>query len=95
LTLRSCHWAGYLRFTPALSTEGPGPDHEASRLGMIGEDVELLEGVIFRKTAESPLHEWLIEFFKRHLEAVVFGAGETAVGTVFPALAVRVDEVSR
>jgi Uma2 family endonuclease len=44
--------------------------HEASRLGMIGEDVELLEGVIFRKMAKSPLHEWLIEFFKRHLEAV-------------------------
>jgi Uma2 family endonuclease len=37
---------------------------------MIGEDVELLEGVIFRKIAKSPLHEWLIEFFKRHLEAV-------------------------
>jgi hypothetical protein len=44
--------------------------HEASRLGMIGEDVELLEGVIFRKAAKSPLHEWLIDFFKRPLEAV-------------------------
>lgn len=44
--------------------------HEASRLGMIGEDVELLEGVIFRKMAKSPLHEWLIELFKRHLEAI-------------------------
>jgi len=48
--------------------------HEASRLGMIGEDVELLEGIIFRKIAKSPLHEWLIEFFKRQLE-VVCGPG--------------------
>jgi hypothetical protein len=47
-----------------------GFHHEASRLGMIGEDVELLEGVIFRKVAKSPLHEWLIDFFKRPLEAV-------------------------
>ncbi len=43
--------------------------HEAGRLGMIGEDVELLEGIIFRKVAKAPLQEWLIEFFKRHLEA--------------------------
>lgn len=33
--------------------------HEAGRLGLLGEDMELLEGVMFRKMPKSPLHEWL------------------------------------
>ena len=43
--------------------------HEAGRLGMIGEDVELLDGVIFKKMPKSPLHEWLIACLRRLLEA--------------------------
>jgi hypothetical protein len=31
--------------------------HEAGRLGMITEDVELLDGVIFKKMPKCPLHE--------------------------------------
>lgn len=48
--------------------------HEAGRLGLIGEDVELLEGVLFKKMAKSPLHEWLVEFLRERLAAVC-GAG--------------------
>jgi Uma2 family endonuclease len=48
--------------------------HEAGRLGMIGEDVELLYGVIFKKTPKSPLHEWFIACLRRLLEAAC-GAG--------------------
>ncbi|MGV3663274.1 MAG: Uma2 family endonuclease [Prosthecobacter sp.] len=33
--------------------------HEAGRLGLLGEDMELLEGVMFRKMPKLPLHEWL------------------------------------
>lgn len=33
--------------------------HEAGRLGLLGEDMELLDGVMFRKMPKSPLHEWL------------------------------------
>ena len=43
--------------------------HEAGRLGMIGEDVELLDGVIFKKMPKSPLHEWFIACLRRLLEA--------------------------
>lgn len=43
--------------------------HEAGRLGLIGEDVELLEGVIFKKMPKSPLHEWFIACLRRLLEA--------------------------
>lgn len=43
--------------------------HEAGRLGWISEDVELLEGVIFKKMAKSPLHEWLVRCLRRLLEA--------------------------
>lgn len=35
--------------------------HEAGRLGLIGEDVELLEGVLFTKMPKSPFHEWLCQ----------------------------------
>jgi Uma2 family endonuclease len=41
--------------------------HEAGKLGMIGEDVELLEGVIFKKMPKSPFHEWLVEFLRERL----------------------------
>jgi Uma2 family endonuclease len=43
--------------------------HEAGRLGMIGEDVELLDGVIFKKMPKSPLHEYFIACLRRLLEA--------------------------
>ena len=43
--------------------------HEAGRLGLIGEDVELLDGVIFKKMPKSPLHEWFIACLRRLLEA--------------------------
>jgi Uma2 family endonuclease len=41
--------------------------HEAGKLGLIGEDVELLEGVIFKKMPKSPFHEWLVEFLRERL----------------------------
>lgn len=41
--------------------------HEAGRLGLIGEDVELLEGVIFTKMPKSPFHEWLVEVLRELL----------------------------
>jgi Uma2 family endonuclease len=41
--------------------------HEAGKLGMISEDVELLEGVIFKKMPKSPFHEWLVEFLRERL----------------------------
>lgn len=48
--------------------------HEAGKLGMIGEDVELLEGVIFKKMPKSPFHEWLVEFLRERL-AQICGSG--------------------
>lgn len=42
--------------------------HEAGKLGMIGEEVELLEGVLFKKMPKSPLHEWLVEYLRQRLE---------------------------
>ena len=44
--------------------------HEAGRLGLLGKDVELLEGVLFKKMPKSPLHEWLIECLRMLLEGV-------------------------
>lgn len=44
--------------------------HEAGRLGLIGADVELLEGVLFTKMPKSPLHEWLVEILRERLVAV-------------------------
>jgi Uma2 family endonuclease len=41
--------------------------HEAGKLGLIGEEVELLEGVIFKKMPKSPFHEWLVEFLRERL----------------------------
>ncbi|HCN30772.1 MAG TPA: hypothetical protein DIT64_19030 [Verrucomicrobiales bacterium] len=45
--------------------------HEAGRLGLIGEDVELLEGVLFKKMPESPLHQSLVRLLQRLLESVI------------------------
>ena len=45
--------------------------HEAGKLGMIGEDVELLEGVIFKKMPKSPLHQYLVRKLQRLLESLV------------------------
>lgn len=36
--------------------------HQAGELGLLGEDVELLEGTLVKKMAKSPLHTWLVEF---------------------------------
>lgn len=44
--------------------------HEAGRLGLIGADVELLEGVLFTKMPKSPFHEWLVEFLREQLAAI-------------------------
>ncbi|MDP1591652.1 MAG: Uma2 family endonuclease [Prosthecobacter sp.] len=45
--------------------------HEAGRLGLIGEDVELLEGVLFKKMAKSPLHQFLARKLQRLLESLL------------------------
>jgi Uma2 family endonuclease len=45
--------------------------HEAGKLGLIGEEVELLEGVIFKKTPKSPLHQFLVRKLQRLLAALV------------------------
>lgn len=44
--------------------------HEAGRLGLIGEDVELLEGVLFTKMPKSPFHEWLCQRLMALLQSV-------------------------
>jgi Uma2 family endonuclease len=45
--------------------------HEAGKLGMIGDDVELLEGVIFKKMPKSPLHQYLVRKLQSILAALV------------------------
>lgn len=45
--------------------------HEAGKLGMISEDVELLEGVIFKKMPKSPLHQYLVRKLQSLLAALV------------------------
>ncbi len=47
--------------------------HEAGRRRMIQEEVELLEGVIFKKLPKSPLHEWLVEYLRLALEKACVG----------------------
>jgi Uma2 family endonuclease len=42
--------------------------HAATDLGLINEDVELLEGTLVRKMAKSPLHQWLIRLLFRLLD---------------------------
>ena len=36
--------------------------HQAGELGLLGEDIELLEGNLVKKMVKSPLHEWLVGF---------------------------------
>ena len=36
--------------------------HQAGELGLLGEDIELLEGNLVKKMAKSPLHTWLVQF---------------------------------
>jgi Uma2 family endonuclease len=45
--------------------------HEAGRLGLIGEEVELLEGVLFTKMPKSPLHQFLARKLQRTLESML------------------------
>ncbi len=45
--------------------------HEAGKLGLIGEEVELLDGVIFKKMPKSPLHQYLARKLQRLLAALV------------------------
>lgn len=45
--------------------------HEAGRTGLIGKDVELLQGVMFRKIPKSPLHQTLIRLLQHMLAQVV------------------------
>ncbi len=41
--------------------------HELGRLGMIGEEVELLEGFLIKKTSKSPLYETIVRRFSKGL----------------------------
>jgi Uma2 family endonuclease len=41
--------------------------HELGRLGMIGEEVELLEGFLIKKMSKSPLHETIVRRFSKVL----------------------------
>lgn len=45
--------------------------HEAGKLGLFGEDVELLEGVLFKKMPKSPLHETSTRRLLRLLSAYI------------------------
>lgn len=36
--------------------------HQAGELGLISEDVELLEGTLVKKMSKSPQHEWVVDF---------------------------------
>lgn len=45
--------------------------HQAGALGMLGEDVELLEGVIVKKMPKSPLHEGLVRRLIRLLQGLL------------------------
>lgn len=45
--------------------------HQAGALGMLGEDVELLDGIIVKKMAKSPLHEGLVRRLIRLLQGLL------------------------
>lgn len=45
--------------------------HAAGELGLIGEDVELLEGTLVKKMSKSSLHSWLVHFLFRRLDAAL------------------------
>ncbi|MBN8248631.1 MAG: Uma2 family endonuclease [Verrucomicrobia bacterium] len=42
--------------------------HQAGELGLIGEDVELLEGNLVRKMSKSPVHSWLVQVLLQCLQ---------------------------
>ena len=42
--------------------------HQAGELGLLGEDVELLEGNLVKKMAKSPLHSWLVQLLSTLLQ---------------------------
>ncbi|MCW5558355.1 MAG: Uma2 family endonuclease [Verrucomicrobiae bacterium] len=48
--------------------------HQAGELGLLGDDVELLEGTLVKKMPKSPLHEWIVGWLVERLRRVV-GAG--------------------
>ena len=48
--------------------------HHVADAGLLGEDVELLEGTLVRKMPKSPLHQWVLRLLFRLLERAV-GAG--------------------
>ncbi len=43
--------------------------HQAGELGLIGEDVELLDGTLVRKMSKSALHCWITRWLFRWLDA--------------------------
>lgn len=45
--------------------------HQAGDLGLIGEDVELLEGTLIKKMPKSPRHEWMVDFLQDQLRAAL------------------------
>lgn len=45
--------------------------HQVGALGMLGEDVELLDGIIVKKMAKSPLHEGLVRRLLRLLQGLL------------------------
>lgn len=47
--------------------------HALGRLGLIDEDVELLDGFLYKKMSKSPLHETLVEIFKNLLGQAISG----------------------
>jgi Uma2 family endonuclease len=44
--------------------------HQAGALGMLGEDVELLDGIIVKKMPKSPLHEGIVRRLVRLLQSL-------------------------
>ena len=45
--------------------------HEMGRLGMIGEDVELLEGFLIKTMSKSPLHSFIVRRCQHALQAAL------------------------
>ncbi len=42
--------------------------HQAGELGLLSEDIELLEGTLVQKMSKSSLHSWLVHFLFRLLD---------------------------
>lgn len=45
--------------------------HQAGELGLLGEDVELLEGTLVQKMSKSSFHSWLVHYLFRLLDKAV------------------------